>query len=462
MDNLGDFFSLIGEEKKKSKEKNKEILGEVSLGDLFSSLSEEKRKVKEKNLKKEKELDNIKKDAKIFEAFLFNETPKVEQSAIKAVKVLETELVNLKSTSYKSIDRLMRGISAEYNITPTKLHNQFKEKHNLIPDDWVKQQKEEVDTSNWKDDYKPLKIETEDIITPEPLKPTEGLGSEIVSKEESTIDKTLEILGQLIPEEEQLNESETEMARMKREVGQLRKMFYQTIQKVEVQGGGGEVRLEFLDDVDRDSAKVNDKVLKYQTSTGKWVGADAGYAHTAGISTTSEFATNSSYAHVAGIATYATTAGVATNAQGLTGIPNIIVNSLTAQKADIISNINITGIATVGFISASNATISGIITSQSFDSLSDRRVKENIRVIASPLDKVSKLNGVHFDFINTHKPSMGVIAQEVEEVFPELIAGSFPKSVNYNGLIGLLIESVKELKDENELLKSRLDKLEAR
>ena len=276
MDNLGDFFSLIGEEKKKDKEKTKEILGEVSLGDLFSSLSEEKKKVKEKSLKKEKELEKIKKDAKIFEAFLFNETPRVEQSAIKAVKVLETELVNLKSTSYKSIDRLMRGISAEYNITPTKLHNQFKEKHNLIPDDWVKQQKEEVDTSNWKDDYKPLEIETEDIITPEPLKPTEGLGSEIVSKEESTIDKSLEILEQLIPEEEQLNESETEMARMKREVDQLRKMLYQTIQKVEVQGGGGEVRLEFLDDVDRDSAKVNDKVLKYQTSTGKWVGADAG------------------------------------------------------------------------------------------------------------------------------------------------------------------------------------------
>lgn len=62
---------------------------------------------------------------------------------------------------------------------------------------------------------------------------------------------------------------------------------------------------------------------------------NAGYAHTAGISTTSEFATNSSYAHVAGIATYATTAGVATNAQGLTGIPNITVNSLTTQDASI-------------------------------------------------------------------------------------------------------------------------------
>ncbi len=291
MDNLGDFFSLIGEEKKKDKEKTKEILGEVSLGDLFSSLSEEKKKVKAKNLKKEKELEKIKKDAKIFEAFLFNETPRVEQSAIKAVKVLETELVNLKSTSYKSIDRLMRGISAEYNITPTKLHNQFKEKHNLIPDDWVKQQKEEVDTSNWKDDYKPLEIETEDIITPEPLKPTEGLGSEIVSKEESTIDKSLEILEQLIPEEEQLNESETEMARMKREVDQLRKMLYQTIQKVEVQGGGGEVRLEFLDDVDRDSVKIPGRFLQYDGVAGLWTGGTANTSGTVDLGPLTNIAT---------------------------------------------------------------------------------------------------------------------------------------------------------------------------
>ena len=40
-------------------------------------------------------------------------------------------------------------------------------------------------------------------------------------------------------------------------------------------GGGGEVRLEFLDDVDRDSAKVNGKFLKYDSVSGKWVGANA-------------------------------------------------------------------------------------------------------------------------------------------------------------------------------------------
>ena len=44
--------------------------------------------------------------------------------------------------------------------------------------------------------------------------------------------------------------------------------------------GGGEVRLEFLDDIDRDTAKVNNKFLKYQSSSGKWIGAEAGSSTT--------------------------------------------------------------------------------------------------------------------------------------------------------------------------------------
>ena len=50
---------------------------------------------------------------------------------------------------------------------------------------------------------------------------------------------------------------------------------------------------------------------------------------------------------------------------------------------------------------------------------------------------------------------MGVIAQQVEEVLPELINNSSSyKAVNYNGLIAVLIESIKELKKEIEQLKS--------
>jgi len=83
---------------------------------------------------------------------------------------------------------------------------------------------------------------------------------------------------------------------------------------------------------------------------------NAGYAHTAGISTTSDFATNSSYAHVAGIATYATTAGVATNAQGLTGTPSITVSNITASQLDV------SGITTASSFSGDGSTLSGIVT----------------------------------------------------------------------------------------------------
>jgi len=269
MDNLGDFFSLIGEGKKKKEEEKKEIIGEVSLSDLFASLSKEKKKFKEKEEKKLQEKKEILAQAKVFETFLFTENPKVEKSAKKAVKVLEKELLNLKNTSYNSIDRLMKGICVDFDITPLKLHNEFKKKHGIIPDEWVKTQKEEVDTKNWKDDYVPTEIESINIIEPEPLKKEDGEINE-------NIEKSMEILDKLIPEEEKINESETEISRLKREMEQLRKMVYETVRTSSAQGGGGEVRLEFLDDVDRNTAKVNNRFLKYDSSVGKWVGGVGG------------------------------------------------------------------------------------------------------------------------------------------------------------------------------------------
>ena len=57
---------------------------------------------------------------------------------------------------------------------------------------------------------------------------------------------------------------------------------------------------------------------------------------------------------------------------------------------------------------------------------------------------------------------MGVIAQQVESVFPDIVTGDTKKGVNYNGLIGVLIEAVKELKEENNSLRERIDRLEER
>ena len=98
----------------------------------------------------------------------------------------------------------------------------------------------------------------------------------------------------------------------------------------------------------------------------------------------------------------------------------------------------------------------GDVIAYSTTTPSDERLKENVKVIENPLEKLDKLRGVTFDWIDRDdKRSGGIIAQELEKVMPELVRevdslkneDSF-KAVDYNGLIGLLIEAVKELSDK--------------
>jgi hypothetical protein len=113
--------------------------------------------------------------------------------------------------------------------------------------------------------------------------------------------------------------------------------------------------------------------------------------------------------------------------------------------------------------SGSNLTFNsstGTLTATDFNSASDENLKQNIRTIENPLAKVAEIRGVNFDWKENQKPSVGVIAQEVEKVFPELVTSGEKKSVNYNGLIGLLIEVVKEQQTQIDSLNERLSRLE--
>jgi len=94
---------------------------------------------------------------------------------------------------------------------------------------------------------------------------------------------------------------------------------------------------------------------------------------------------------------------------------------------------------------------------------SDRKLKDNIEVIESPLEKIQKLNGVTFNWKKDGEASAGVIAQDVQKVLPSAVK-EVPElngegedatrlNVDYNQIIGLLVESVKELKKEIEELK---------
>jgi hypothetical protein len=95
----------------------------------------------------------------------------------------------------------------------------------------------------------------------------------------------------------------------------------------------------------------------------------------------------------------------------------------------------------------------GTLSSTIFNSTSDINKKTNVRSVENSLEIIDALNGYRFDWKDNGMPSLGVIAQEVKTVLPELI--SEDNSVNYNGLIAVLIQAVKELKAEIEVLKNR-------
>ncbi len=120
-----------------------------------------------------------------------------------------------------------------------------------------------------------------------------------------------------------------------------------------------------------------------------------------------------------------------------------------------VDSINVTGL-----ITGSEMVLSGIATASEFDALSDINYKKNIKTVENGLDKIISLRGVSYDWKQSDRPSYGVIAQELEEVLPELVhggSGNDPKTVNYNGIIGVMIESIKELKQEVETLKKLIN-----
>jgi len=103
----------------------------------------------------------------------------------------------------------------------------------------------------------------------------------------------------------------------------------------------------------------------------------------------------------------------------------------------------------------------GNLSATDFNSTSDINLKENIQRIDNPIEKVLQINGVTFDWKESHQSSAGIIAQEVEAILPEIIKeNQGNKSVNYNGLIGLLVEVVKNQQDQINNLTNRVNVLE--
>jgi hypothetical protein len=242
----------------------------------------------------------------------------------------------------------------------------------------------------------------------------------------------------------------------------------------------------------------------------------ATYASNAGIATYASNAGIATYASNAGIATYASNAGIATTANNVSSSININTSGIITATSFSGSGTNLTGIVT-SIVAGTNITVSGstgqvtinstggggggsiaildntstndtfyvgiastttgdlatlnvsstkltfnpstgnLVAGGTVTANSDEKLKENIKTIENALEKVLSLRGVEYDRIDTGDHQIGVIAQEVERIIPDVVYGDETKSVAYGNIVGLLIEAIKDQNKRIEELERRLE-----
>lgn len=122
---------------------------------------------------------------------------------------------------------------------------------------------------------------------------------------------------------------------------------------------------------------------------------------------------------------------------------------------NVVGDVDVDGTTYSLLITGANANFVGVVTAANFVCYSDRNLKINIEELTNSLDKISLLNGVKFNWKETGDSSIGLIAQDVEPVIPEIVSEIHnTKTINYMAIIPILIEAIKELKQEIEDLKN--------
>jgi hypothetical protein len=191
-------------------------------------------------------------------------------------------------------------------------------------------------------------------------------------------------------------------------------------------------------------------------------------SHTDGTSSFADTATSASYAYDLLVANSLISSGstifgdVNTDNTRITG--SLLITGSTNSIVTT-GSIEISGSLGVG--TAASGVIGAILASNDVVAFasSDERLKENITLIENPLDKIIQISGYEYDWIpmeGVHVHSghdIGVIAQEIEKVFPEIVSDreNGYKAVKYDKLVSVLIEGIKELKQEVDLLKKKID-----
>ena len=161
-----------------------------------------------------------------------------------------------------------------------------------------------------------------------------------------------------------------------------------------------------------------------------------------------------------------TSAGVSVTGQitstGALTCAGIVVGAASLQEADLVQ---IDGI-TAGTVATSkavivdsnkdisgfrNITATGTVQGAEVTATSDERLKSDIKTIDNALDKVMNMRGV--SYTKQAEKGVGVIAQEIEKVLPEVVTDGEYKSVAYGNIVGVLIEAIKEQQKQIDELK---------
>jgi len=145
-----------------------------------------------------------------------------------------------------------------------------------------------------------------------------------------------------------------------------------------------------------------------------------------------------------------TGSGVSTGARAAlsagTGISYNSGTGVITCTVDTPAEVGLGNLSNNGNNLSGNFTATGNVTA-----FSDERLKENVETIQGALDKVSQMRGVIYNYkseLNDGQRGTGVIAQEMQQVMPEVVEEGQYLSVAYGNLVGVLIEAVKELKAE--------------
>lgn len=125
---------------------------------------------------------------------------------------------------------------------------------------------------------------------------------------------------------------------------------------------------------------------------------------------------------------------------------------------DLSTTLSLTGGTLTGALSGTSASFSGDVSAANFNSTSDATLKTNVQTLTDPINTVKQMRGVSFDWIANSKSEVGVIAQEIESVIPQLVNTDEHgiKSVKYGNIVAVLIEAIKEQQAQIDALTNQM------